>query len=250
MRRSHGSEPRGLDSVPRAPSYEGRFGRMFRRLPTFTQTDEFLTALAEGMRQPDGEVSDNPGIPAIYTYFGQFIDHDITFDPSSSLQRMNDPEGLINFRTPRFDLDSVYGSGPADEPFQYDEATGGLKLLTGKGRDVASNQPTTEDDLPRNEQGRALIGDPRNDENVIVSQLQLAFIKPSPNGRSSPSPRNPDPLRPSTASASSPRTGRSAGTSSSGSRTPRRRHKRPSGSTPSWHPDCSSSLDSRQNSSH
>lgn len=46
-----------------------------------------------------------------------------------------------------------------------------------QGRDVTNNQPTAEDDLPRNEQGRALIGDPRNDENIIVSQLQLAFIK-------------------------------------------------------------------------
>lgn len=120
---------------------------------------------------------DNPEIPAGYTYLGQFIDHDITFDPSSSLQRMNDPEGLVNFRTPRFDLDSLYGSGPDDEPFQYDEASGGTKFLIGKGRHTDTEQPTADDDLPRNEQGRALIGDPRNDENTIVSQLHLTFSK-------------------------------------------------------------------------
>ena len=53
---------------------------------------------------------DNPDIPAGYTYLGQFIDHDITFDPASSLQKQNDPDALVDFRTPRFDLDSLYGT--------------------------------------------------------------------------------------------------------------------------------------------
>ncbi len=150
---------------------------MFRSLPTFRQEDQFLIDLAAGMRQAEGEVTDNPAIPSGYTYFGQFIDHDITFDPSSSLQRMDDPEGLVNFRTPRFDLDSLYGSGPGDEPFQYDKDSNDVKLLIGRGRDVGTGAATDEHDLPRNEQQRALIGDPRNDENIIVSQLQLAFIK-------------------------------------------------------------------------
>ena len=178
MRRQHGVAPRGLDAVPQSPSYEGRFGRMFRALPTFQQPDELLDRLAGMMHENPGAPSpDNPNIPAGYTYLGQFIDHDITFDPNSDLQRMNDPEGLVNFRTPRFDLDSLYGSGPADEPFQYDEGSGAMKLLTGKGRHTDTGQPTADDDLPRNEQGTALIGDPRNDENIIVSQLHLAFLK-------------------------------------------------------------------------
>lgn len=177
MHRQHGTGTRGLDAVPQAPSYEGRFGRMFRSLATFKQPDELLERLANGMREEAGISPDNPEIPAGYTYLGQFIDHDITFDPTSSLQRMNDPEGLVNFRTPRFDLDSLYGSGPADEPFQYDEASGGVKLLVGKGRHTDTGAETTDDDLPRNVQGRALIGDPRNDENIIVSQLHLAFLK-------------------------------------------------------------------------
>jgi hypothetical protein len=76
---------------------------------------------------------------------------------------------LINFRTPRFDLDSVYGSGPFDEPFQYDPGLheGFALLLEDRGGP----------DLPRNGRGRALIGDPRNDENGIVSQLHVAFLK-------------------------------------------------------------------------
>ncbi|MDP9440907.1 MAG: hypothetical protein M3P34_01725 [Actinomycetota bacterium] len=77
---------------------------------------------------------DNPTIPAGYTYFGQFIDHDLTFDPVSSLDRQNDPDALVDFRTPRLDLDSLYGSGPADEPFQHELADPARLLVGGDGR--------------------------------------------------------------------------------------------------------------------
>ncbi|MBV7332682.1 hypothetical protein KFU94_31520 [Chloroflexi bacterium TSY] len=119
---------------------------------------------------------DNPAIPAGYTYFGQFVDHDITFDPTSSLDRTNDPNLLTNFRSPRFDLDSLYGRGPSVDQHLYDKnraAKDGYSgyLLVGKAENGI------EDDLQRNIQNRALIGDPRNDENVLVSQVQLTFIK-------------------------------------------------------------------------
>jgi hypothetical protein len=169
--KAHGTEPRGLRPPPLSPLHEGRFGRLFRKLdpaPALPPGD--LQNLANSMREPDppSEDFDNADIPAGYTYFGQFVDHDITFDPASSLQQQNDPDALVNFRTPRFDLDSVYGSGPADEPFQYDE-TEPDKFLIGE----SNGQP----DLPRNAQGTALIGDPRNDENIIVSGLQLVFLQ-------------------------------------------------------------------------
>jgi len=117
----------------------------------------------------EGGGDNNPHIPAGFTYLGQFIDHDITFDPASKLQRENDPNALHDFRTPRFDLDSLYGRGPDDTPYFYQ--TDGVSLLLG---DLI--EPGDED-LPRNADGRAIIGDPRNDENLIVSQLQLAFLK-------------------------------------------------------------------------
>lgn len=172
----HGVPPRGLTEVPRQRSYDGRFGRLFQQLanepahdPTHSTDLEELRVIAAAMVEAAGQGSDNPRIPAGYVYLGQFIDHDITFDPTSQLQRRNDPEGLINFRTPRFDLDSVYGSGPFDEPFQYnpDEPHSGFRLLIDTERGP---------DLPRNTRGRALIGDPRNDENGIISQLHVAFL--------------------------------------------------------------------------
>ncbi len=182
--RRHGTEPRGLATVPRETSYEGRFGRLFAvntpnrtgRLDPLDLSDDQLQPIADTMvEQPDvpGQASgDNESIPSGYTYFGQFIDHDITFDASSSAQRTVDPEGRINFRTPRFDLDSLYGSGPVDEPFQYDQSgpRDGKAFLLDK-------RNSQEIDLPRNAQGRALIGDPRNDENTMVSQLQAAFLQ-------------------------------------------------------------------------
>jgi hypothetical protein len=120
----------------------------------------------------DGKDDEEGGIPALYTYLGQFIDHDITFDPASSLQKQNDPDGLTDFRTPAFDLDNVYGRGPDDQPYMYQ----GWAFLLGdplKGGDPKAA------DLPRNNANprRALIGDPRNDENVIVSQLQGLFLR-------------------------------------------------------------------------
>lgn len=120
MRRLHGAV-RGLRDVTQSPLFEGRFGRMFRRLPTFRVSEAQIAELAERMRSDAGTSADNQRIPAGYTYFGQFVDHDITFDPVSSLERLNDPDALVNFRTPRFDLDSVYGRGPLDEPFLYDD---------------------------------------------------------------------------------------------------------------------------------
>lgn len=178
---------RGLDKVGSSPQFEGRFGRMFRTLPPARFAEEDLKKLANAMvaepedpPTPEDEVDaeESPDISAGYTYLGQFIDHDLTFDPASSLQKQNDPEGLVDFRTPRFDLDCIYGRGPDDQPYLYQD--GGLRMLLG--RSLSGNpQDLKTRDLPRNSPDagprRALIGDPRNDENVIVSQLQGIFLR-------------------------------------------------------------------------
>ena len=164
---SHGAElPRGLEAVPRSVFLEGRFGRLFRLLPPFEPPDDLLIDLGRSggpMMEGTGGGQDNATIPSGFTYLGQFIDHDITFDPTSSFARKNDPDGLENFRTPRFDLDSLYASGPKASPWLFDTRAP-TKFLIGKN-------PAGEFDLPRNTQQVALVGDPRNDENIIVSQL-------------------------------------------------------------------------------
>jgi hypothetical protein len=155
---------------------------MFRALrPAFDPNDEtmipLLTQLGGAMTNDfdppkDGKDDEEAGIPALYTYLGQFIDHDITFDPASSLQKANDPDALIDFRTPAFDLDNVYGRGPDDQPYMYEPNTGKFQIGS---RQLKGAKDKNSRDLSRGENGRALIGDPRNDENAIVSQLQGLF---------------------------------------------------------------------------
>jgi Animal haem peroxidase len=166
---------------------------MFNDLPVWDIDDGVLVRLGEAMvpslavgtdlDTPLGTPDDDENVatlangelrlPAGYTYFGQFVDHDITFDPVSSLARQTDPDALTDFRTPRFDLDSLYGRGSSDQPYLYDRDGVHLLLQATQPADPALGFP----DLQRNVNGRALIGDPRNDENHIVSQLQVAVIR-------------------------------------------------------------------------
>jgi Animal haem peroxidase len=183
MAQRHSTPIRGLMSTKNSPLFQGRFGRLFRSLPPakFGATDDdnvknlaLLGAKMSALFDPptDGKDPEESGIPALYTYLGQFIDHDITFDPASSLQMQDDPDALTDFRTPAFDLDNVYGRGPDDQPYMYDSDSKSFLL----GNALTGGDPNATD-LPRNSaaRARALIGDPRNDENTIVSQLQGLF---------------------------------------------------------------------------
>lgn len=183
---------RGADTLKRSSQFEGRFGRMFRSLPPAVFDDADLVALSNAgsgmlsdpetaagkpVATPETELDseENFDIPAGYTYLGQFIDHDITFDPVSTLDRLNDPEALTDFRTPRLDLDNLYGRGPDDQPYMYDFADPTRAAKFALGDPLTFNgQASSATDLVRLN-GRAVIGDKRNDENVIVSQLQGAL---------------------------------------------------------------------------
>lgn len=128
-----------------------------------------------GLMHDAANKSPDSGIPAAYTFFSQFVDHDITLDTTSDLHGKslsNDKiNQLPNLRSASLDMDCVYGLGPDAMPFMYDQDQPG-RMLVGNTVDGISNPQ----DLPRNEEGRALIGDPRNDENIYVSQLQLLFL--------------------------------------------------------------------------
>lgn len=150
--------------------------RLFPHLPALEISEDEALSLAARMSSVG--IEDNPRIPAGYTYLGQFIDHDLTFDPLVEFRGKSPADGVVNVRTPAFDLDSVYGLGPVTQPHLYDKVETGVFLI-GKGRDhrVRPAPPTHEDDLPRNQQGTALVGDPRNDQNIMVSQIHLAFLR-------------------------------------------------------------------------
>ncbi|MEM7028892.1 MAG: heme peroxidase family protein [Chloroflexota bacterium] len=209
----HGSSNNNI-VLPRSSFYQGAYGRMFRKLPPWEPEGEseaeklqhihcIATNTIKAEKDDTVEVKGVYQIPAGYTYFGQFVSHDITFDSTSSLTRLNDPDKLQNFRTPRFDLDSLYGKGPIVDSLLYDDphrTRGKEKFLIDKlerftlkteQKEKVLTDPNelqeefaqmeirkwSEEDLPRNSQERALIGDARNDENIIISQLQLAFLK-------------------------------------------------------------------------
>jgi hypothetical protein len=99
-----------------------------------------------------------------WPFFGQLIAHDITADRSAP-QAHADLSQLRNARSPRLNFEGLYGDGPVGHPFLF-QRDDPAKLLTAPGGR----------DLLRNTEGTAIIGDPRNDSHVIVSQMHLAFV--------------------------------------------------------------------------
>lgn len=210
--RSHASGTRGITVLPSSSFHRGKFGRLFRTLPGYdipiSRIDEIAALMIEeepaapppqpppteigqtwagGVAPPEeepptGTPMDNRRIPAAYTYLGQFLDHDITFDPASSLTRRTDPDSLHNFRTPRLDLDSMYGRGPDDQPYLYDQRPGRRGYLAIDERQRVTDLPRVNARQAVQISGKvphhvALIGDARNDENILVAQMHLTFIK-------------------------------------------------------------------------
>jgi len=132
-------------------------------------------------------------IPAGFTYFGQFVDHDVTFDVSSTLDADTDANTINNMRSPSLDLDSVYGDGPGLDPFLYVFPSVGpstaIKFQTGTNSNVGPGGPSsngapggmvaqTRWDVPRiSGTNTAVVGDPRNDENLIIVQFQHAMLR-------------------------------------------------------------------------
>jgi hypothetical protein len=171
------------------PQRSEYFGRMFHLPPFAPATPAVTAALARmGARERVLDARDhlaagpvalivdpllsvnNPNNDlqtAGMTFLGQFIDHDMTFDTTSRLGRPTNPRRAPNARRPYFDLDSVYGDGPSGSP-QLFEASDRAKLhLESSG---------LHEDLPRDPSGRAIIADPRNDENVIIAGLHAALL--------------------------------------------------------------------------
>jgi hypothetical protein len=171
---------------------EDKFGRMFPRLdPFFDRATDALNAALLEIGKPGGILDandnlaagpvalivdpalnvnnpNNPTHTAGTTFMGQFMDHDMTFDLTSALGEPTEPEDSPNARTPALDLDSVYGGGPKKSPQLYGHQGSKIKFKVEFGG--------LFEDLPRTNNQTAIIADPRNDENLIIAGLQVAFL--------------------------------------------------------------------------
>ena len=171
-----------------------RFGRLFPGLPPFAVPGGGLDAALRELGRKGGLMDaqdnlaagpvllitdpvnsennrDNPNSTAGVTFFGQFLDHDFTFDLNSRLGVPAVPQDSPNQRTPALDLDPVYGGGPDRSPELYERR--GRRM----GAKLKIENGGLFEDLPRTPANVAIIGDPRNDENMIISGFQAAMIK-------------------------------------------------------------------------
>jgi hypothetical protein len=140
-----------------------RYGRMFD-LPPLDADEMLLHELgAIGGLCDGGEADAESEVEAGWPFFGQFLAHDLTAD-RSPLRARTDLPTLRNLRSPRVDLEPLYGDGPVGSPYMY-------------RRDDPASLLENGDDVPRNQEGIALIGDPRNDSHVFMSQMQVAYIR-------------------------------------------------------------------------
>ncbi len=265
--------PAASTATTQSSPERGRFGRLFplgtkfkdgrgrtrilKAHPADIQSLRRLGASGGTMHSKSDADNRDSVIPAGYTFLGQFVDHDITFDTVSSLDKPILDIDSENARSATLDLDSVYGGGPERTPFLYNMpylltgkqlATGRYDLLRrttvtaengeaakaqakqpapakvptpskpektatsssarneaedinnilgiggGDEQPVAPKAPKAPEAAPKSPEntgtpkrpgryGRssvkrdvALIGDPRNDENVVISQIQAGFI--------------------------------------------------------------------------
>jgi hypothetical protein len=143
---------------------------MFPELPSFSADEAFLFALgrAGGLCDCQTEEDDDGSLgseAAGWPFFGQFIAHDITAD-RSTIRHHVDAADLTNARTPQLNLECLYGDGPIGQPFLFRRDDAAKLLLSHDANDVQ-----------RNAEGTAIIGDPRNDSHVFMSQMHLAFAR-------------------------------------------------------------------------
>lgn len=238
----------GMSVVSPADLLEcGSFGYLFpdaEGVPYSEDSPAHLRALQEELyRHSDPEDANNSALAPMFTYLGQFIDHDITNqglsrpeaaeiinifnlpnDDFAPQPRADVADAIANQRTGRLDLDSLYGpstptgNGAHDKligflRFPRDRAkmwlgtlspsVGGIpdklpldgaadllrlrRLMAPETGEVLFSQADF-DSLPDDVRGifgrnnspnltAAVIGDPRNDENLFVAQLHVAFLR-------------------------------------------------------------------------
>jgi Animal haem peroxidase len=160
---------RALDASPAGAA--GEYERLFPGLPGLLADEGRLVdfGAAGGICDGGSDSDEARHTAAGWPFFGQLVAHDITAD-RSPLGHSAQGDGLVNHRTPLANLECLYGTGPVGAPFLY-QRDDPAKLLLGR------NDAGEAADVPRNSEGTALIGDPRNDVHLFVSQLHLAMLR-------------------------------------------------------------------------
>jgi hypothetical protein len=191
-------------AVDKRVEFERRFDFLFLELqddpdnllPVARKTRDDLVRLGEAMTDRSGDAAAGDStFSAAYTYFGQFVDHDITLEKSGQpgmappvgedlepLPLEDIREQTRNVRTGELELDSVY-----NHPARRDPEPNGPRMKIAKvspsdnrpnGKDDFNDLPRRPEQLDKPQRDReALIGDPRNDENLIVAQMHVAFLR-------------------------------------------------------------------------
>ncbi len=176
---------------PGSPSVSGNvFSRMFPELPPFAPpTDDARERVNQlGVRgglldardgQTNGINPDNLNMTAGFTFFGQFLAHDLARTQEESLLERADPRRTTNLRVAKLDLDNLYGDGPDRSPELYDTTSGDIKFRVEviPGSEQVSRKGAVRFDLPRDPNNNAITPDNRDDENLIISQFHLAMLK-------------------------------------------------------------------------
>jgi hypothetical protein len=157
-------------------SYSRLFGRWFPG-----HYEQALLELAERMKDiPENRRERRRGGELVVSglvYLGQFIDHDLTLDKTELPKANTPPEHRTNLRRPFFDLDSVYGDGPRGAPYLYDDSTPDSERFLLGDTEPVDDIPSTPDDIPLRPNRLSAIADERNEENLIIAQLHVAFLQ-------------------------------------------------------------------------
>ena len=168
-----------LDTEDTAPPF--RFSRMGPRGVNLQPGEGIRKKVGNEMAAGGGRVS---SIPAGFTYLGQFVDHDLTFDKTTvMLGTFISPAELLQGRSPSLDLDSLYGAGPQNPESEKFYEADGLHLKLGKTVPIDDLPAMDGFDLPRGmgntqaEKRKAIVPDHRNDENLAVASIHLAMIR-------------------------------------------------------------------------
>jgi len=134
-----------------------------------SRDEERLIRLGESMRyvsQREGTLTPRVG----FTYFGQFVGHDLSHDTTPLARSHPVAERVPNYRSAYLSLEQIYGGGPMRSPQLFEGESGAEVFRIGK---TPKGRPR---DLPI-EAGEVLSADERNLDNLILRQLHVVFLK-------------------------------------------------------------------------